>query len=589
MRKKTMNNAYRLLWSHVFNSWVVVAETARGRSKGSGRKLVAAALSWSAVAAQAAGPVVPNAGSILQQVQPVAPPTAPSNDTGLRIEQPSSSALPPSASFLVSHIDITGNTKIDTPTLRALVVSAEGRNLTLPELGELAARITDYYHAQGYPLARAIVPAQTMQSGIVRIEVIEARFGAINLDNQSRVSDRLLLATLGGLKAGAVVTQAEMDRNLLLLSDIPGLAVNATLKPGAAVGTSDLQVNTASSPMVTGNVTADNGGDRYSGRARAGATVNLINPLHQGDIFSVSGLSAGRDMNYGRVSYDALVDGVGTRVGASYSALNYRLGGQLSPLDAHGTAQIASLWTKQPFIRSRDLNVYGQIQYDHMHLDDDINTSDIETDRHLDNVTTSVSGDMRDGLLAGAVTTWSASWTYGHVGFENAEAQLVDAVAADTQGGFSKWNLNVVRLQSLGTYDALYLSVAGQWASSNLDSSQQMIAGGPSSVRAYDVSAVSGDSGYLLTAELRHTFPRYWYGQWQAIAFVDAAHVSVNQHAFEAGSNTANLGGVGVGLNWAGPYQLDASASLATPVGAKPQLVGSTSSVRVWLQLSKGF
>ncbi len=540
-------------------------------------------------AANPGAPNVPGAGTILQQAQPVTPLIAPSNDTGLSIQQPGSSALPTSVSFRVEHIEITGNSKIDTATLHALVADSEGQNLNLPQLGELASRITDYYHAHGYPLARAIIPAQTMQAGTVKIEIIEAHYGKIDLDNRSRVSDRLLQATLGGLQSGTVVTEAGMDRSLLLLSDIPGLAVNATLKPGAEVGTSDLQVNTASTPLVTGNVTADNDGDRYTGRERLGATVNVIDPLHQGDILSISGLSSGSGMTYGRAAYDALIDGAGTRVGGAYSALDYKLLGSLSELDGEGSAQVASLWAKQPFIRSRNLDFYGQLQYDHLQLNDDIQSSAIETNRHLDNLTAILSGDVRDALFGGAVNTWSASWTYGHVSFDNDAAQLSDAETVNTQGGFSKGNINLARLQNLSAHDALYLSLAGQWASGNLDPSQQLVVGGPNSVRAYDVSAVSGDVGYLFTAELRHTFAQSWHGQWQAIAFFDGAHLTVNRDTFSADPNSANLSGAGFGLNWAGPNQLTASVALAAPIGAAPEVVGDRAAVRAWLQASKGF
>ncbi len=68
-RHASMNRIYRLVWSEIHNAWVVAAETARGRGKGSGRKLVAAALSLSAGIGQAApvgGQVVSGTGSISQ-------------------------------------------------------------------------------------------------------------------------------------------------------------------------------------------------------------------------------------------------------------------------------------------------------------------------------------------------------------------------------------------------------------------------------------------------------------------------------------------------------------------------------------------
>jgi hemolysin activation/secretion protein len=539
--------------------------------------------------AYAAGPVVPGAGTILQQAEPVAPLAPPPNDTGLRIQQPSSGALPASIAIRVEHIEIVGNSKIDTQTLHALVADAEGRDLNLTQMGELATRITDYYHAHGFPLAHAIVPAQTMQSGAVKIEVIEARYGKIDLDNQSRVNDHLLQSTLADLQSGEVITQADMDRSLLLLADIPGLVVNATLKSGAQAGTSDLQVNATSAPMFSGNVTADNSGDRYTGRARLGANASVFDLLHQGDTLGVSALTAGDGMRYGRVSYDALLNGSGTRLGGAYSALDYKLRGSLSSLNAQGSAKVSSVWVRQPLIRGMRLNLNAQLEYDHQQLDDDIRSFGIQTDRHLDNVTASLSGNARDGLWGGGVSLWNAGLTGGYVGFDDATAQAVDALTADTQGNFVKGNVTLARLQNVSMRDTVYLSFSGQWASGNLDASQKLVVGGPNSVRAYDVGALSGDVGYTFTAELRHSIGQSWYGQWQAIAFVDAAHVAVNRNALVASMNNANLGGAGVGLNWIGPNQLSANLVLAVPVGPTPVQIGARTSARAWLQASKGF
>ena len=153
------------------------------------------------LAVRAAEPVVPGAGSILQQTQPVVPPTPSSTGPGLAIEPPGGGTLPPTAPFLVKAIEVAGNTLFDTPTLHALVADAEGKSFTLPQLGQIAARITDYYHSHGYLLDRAIIPAQTIQDGLVRIEIIEARYGQIALDNHSRVVDSLLQATLAPLQS----------------------------------------------------------------------------------------------------------------------------------------------------------------------------------------------------------------------------------------------------------------------------------------------------------------------------------------------------------------------------------------------------
>lgn len=546
-------------------------------------------ISLAPVTIQAATPPPPGAGSILQQVQPAAPPAPASNDTGLKIEGAASGTPPPSAPFLVNALLISGNTLFDTPTLHALVAEAEGRTLTLPELHAFVARLSDYYHAHGYPLARAIVPPQTIASGIVRIDIIEARYGQIAVESSSRVTDHLLHSTLSSLHSGQPIEQSTLDHALLLLSDIPGVAVDATLKPGEAVGTSELAVIAAPTPTVAGSAALDNFGNRYTGRARIGGTLEAIDPLRHGDVLSLSGLSSGGDMNYGRLGYDTLLDGAGTRVGLAYSALHYRLGDPLSALDAHGTAEVTSLWAKQPLVRSPNLNLYGQLQYDRLQLHDHIDASAIITDRHLGNATASLTGDARDVLLSGGHTGWNVGITRGQVEFDNLAAQAVNAVTARSDGHFTKWTASLDRLQALGPTNSVYVAVSGQWANRNLDASQQLVEGGIYTVRAYDMGALSADTGYLETAELRHDLGAAWQGHWQALAFLDSAQLTVDKNPWEAGKNSATLSGAGVGLNWTGSHRWSAKSAIAARLGATPKLVADTSAVRAWIELDKVF
>jgi hemolysin activation/secretion protein len=96
---------------------------------------VASPLAW-AVPPPTGPQTPPDAGTILQQAQPVTPPPTPPAGTGLTIEQESGSSLPQTAPFLVQSIQIAGNTRFDTPTLHALLADAEGQTLTLRQLHE---------------------------------------------------------------------------------------------------------------------------------------------------------------------------------------------------------------------------------------------------------------------------------------------------------------------------------------------------------------------------------------------------------------------------------------------------------------------
>ena len=69
-RKSTLNRIHRLVWNQLTNTWVAVAESTKGRGRGSSRKLVATALSLATTFLQAApmgGQITAGAGSIVKQ------------------------------------------------------------------------------------------------------------------------------------------------------------------------------------------------------------------------------------------------------------------------------------------------------------------------------------------------------------------------------------------------------------------------------------------------------------------------------------------------------------------------------------------
>ncbi|GAA0889279.1 ShlB/FhaC/HecB family hemolysin secretion/activation protein [Rhodanobacter soli] len=533
---------------------------------------------------------IPNSGQILQQVQPK-PSERPQAKPGLAIESPASSTAVDSTPFVVTHLQLDGNTVFDSATLHALVADGEGRTLTLTELNTLAQRITDYYHAHGYPLARALVPAQTLSDGTVHITVVEARYDQVQLDNRSRVSDGLLRATLSPLRSGDVVTQSPLDRSLLLLGELPGVSPRATLSPGAAAGTSTLGVVADATPLMQGNLVVDDAGSRYTGRMRVGGNLDINSPLHHGDQLNLSAFTAGHGMRYGRLGYQYTLNGQGTRLGVAYSALAYALGGPLDALDAHGTAQVASAWLAQPLLRTRSSSMDVRLQFDRKQLRDRIDTTALRNDRHSNHWTASVYGQRSDDLAGGGFTSANLSLGHGQLGFDQgaAAAAAADAATARTQGSYTHWNASLARLQSLSAGTRLYASVSGQHSNRNLDTSEQFLLGGPGSVRGYDVASVAGSSGWLGTLELRHDLNWGCAGRCEGSVFVDHGSLRINADPWAAGRNRVDLHSAGVGFSWIGTRAWQAQVQLAAPLGTAPTLLGKRSSARLWLQVAKGF
>ena len=532
----------------------------------------------------------PSAGSQLQSIPP--PPTASPAAPEIRIEHRAAPA-PAAASetrIVVSSLRLTGAQRFPQTELIALTGFVPGRELSLPDLQAMADRISAHYRSKGFFVAQAYLPAQDIKDGVVTIAVDEGRYGAVTLRNGTHLSERLTREALAGVRAGEVIAMEPLETRLLMLSDLPGINVRSTLVPGASVGTSDLLVDVTPGRRITGSLDADNAGNRYTGEYRAGATVNLNNPLGLGDVASMRLLSSGSGLQYGRASYQLQV-GRG-QVGAAYSVLRYELGREFAPLQAHGSAQVASVFGRYPLLRSRNDNVYAQLAYDAKTFNDRVDSIPAVTDKKAGVWMASLYGDHRDTLGGSGQNTWSLTGSSGNIDIRTPAARAADALGARSNGHFNKLAFGATRLQSLGGPFSAYASVAGQVASKNLDISEKMSLGGMNAVRAYPEGEAYADEGLLLTLEGRMLLPglpQRMPGQVQLAAFVDAGSVKTDARPWSGADNHRTLYGAGVGVLWAEAGNFMVRASYARRLDSEPATSAPDKSGRVWVQLVKYF
>lgn len=543
------------------------------------------ALSQLAMAQQPRG-----AGGQLQQIPP--PPVAPRVAPEMRIE-PRAVPAPPSAAevkIVVDRLRVTGSTVYPETQLVALAGFVPGAQVALSDLQAMAARITEQYRRDGYFVAQAYLPAQDIKDNTVTIAVIEGRYGQVTLRNESNLSDRVARGMLDGLKSGDLITLAPLESRLLRLSDLPGVVVKSTLVPGAAPGTSDLLVDVTPGRRVSGEVDADNAGNRYTGANRIGATIDVNNPLGLGDVASLRVLTSGDGLKYARLSYQVQV-GKG-QVGVAYSWLDYKLGKEFADLHAHGTADIASIYGRYPVVRSRRDNVTLQLAYDAKTFHDRVDATSSAIDRKSDVLMATVYGDHRDNLAAGGLTAYSLTWWVGNLDIQTPSARTADALTARTNGHFQKLSFNAMRLQNLGGPVSLYAAVNGQLASKNLDVSEEMELGGMNAVRAYPEGEAYADEGIVVNLEARLDLPPFGGtvpGQVQLVAFVDAGAVTLKRNPWAPGENHRQLSGAGVGAVWNAPGNFMMRAYYAHKLGHEPAQSAPDRSGRFWVQLVKYF
>jgi len=546
-------------------------------------------LAGSATAPFALAQQLPDAGSQLRQIAPPPLPARPAPE--FRIQSPDAPAASDSSEAIrVTALRTEGATLFTETELLAVSGFQAGETYTLARLQALAARITDFYRGKGYFVARAYLPAQDVRDGLVTIAVTEGRYGRIEQRNSSRLSPAVAERLMGDVAAGQTVHSAPLEGSLLMLSDLPGVKVQSTLAPGVAVGTSDLFVDIVPGQAISGSIDADNQGNRYTGRERVGAVLNVNNPAGLGDVASVRLLTSGDGLKYARGAYQ-IQAGRG-KVGISYAQLEYKLGKEFASLQANGTAKVASVFGSYPLQRSRNANTWLQLSLDDKQFDDRVDSTGSQTEKHSQLLTLNLNGDRRDLLAAGSISTFQVSAAVGNYDPKTASLRAVDAATARAEGRFAKLGFNLAHLQALTRDTYLSAAVAGQAASRNLDASEKMALGGAYGVRAYPEGETQSDQAYVLTLEARHTLNRWADtvpGQLQLVGFIDTGTGQISKTPWTLADNRRTLSGAGVGVNWSLGSDFIVKAFYAHTVGAARALSAPPASSRFWLQAVKYF
>ncbi len=559
------------------------------------KPIVAAGACVCAAAAVAqAQPVRPDAGRLLQETRPpaVSPPSVSAPAKRL-IEAPTRPTveMAEGASVTPSGFRITGAVSFGEAELAELVRPWIGRKLDLAGLNEAAGAITRRYQAAGHFLSYAYLPAQKVADGVIEIAVLEGRIDNAEVANAPdvRLRDDVVARHMAPVVDIAPLRQADVERQMLLLNDIPGVVARAAFTPGVSPGAAEMVVSVAEDEPLVVDVGLDNHGSPSSGSTRLGVGVQLR------DLFGVGDDTQARltVSQRGRLVAASVgtwvpVGGRGLKVGGSLSTLTYSLGGTFSDLGSSGAAQALTLRTSYPLVRRQTANVVLSADAEYKRLRDEVQLIGSVNPKRSTQFRTMIATEWRDSLGGGGVSGGSLAAAVGDLRLLDPTVASNDADPVNglhTAGNFKKANLTLAREQVLVGPLSAFARFSGQFTRGNLDSSEKLGLSGAGAVRAYAPGEAVVDDGRLLAMELRWSM-EYLGGTFQWSLFRDRGWGRVNVHP-APGAGTGNdprLAGTGIGLRW-NAGDVGVSASLAWRSSGPPTAEGGDPTPRLYFQL----
>ena len=437
------------------------------------------------------------------------PPELPTQqDLDLTIRNPEKSVVPKDVStidFFVSRVQVNGVTYFGEDRIRAIFGPLEGQRIRLETLREQADRLQALYAGQGFLLTRVIIPPQRIEDGIVIIEVVEGFIDDILIENDRIVGAQLAQDSLETLRGQRPLSIRELDSKLLILNEVPGVAVKTLLRPGNQLGAASMVVSTSRLPNQ-GFASIGNTGSNAIGPAIYSLGYTINSPLGRPGALDFSATVAGRslaELQAASARYAVPIGSSGTILYLGGLAARAKPGGEASDLDVASTSYSLEARLRTPLHRSRSSALYleGALLFA------GTRTNALGAEITRDKIFSHQIGLRGRHQSSFGQTTAQVMVTAGLPAFGALDEEIPNPSVAGFEPNFSKVNWQLDHTVALNNTTSFLTRVVGQWTDDRLLAGEQVAFGGQLLGRGYAPSALTGDKGTGVLAELSFDIP----------------------------------------------------------------------------------
>lgn len=217
-----------------------------------------------------------------------------------RSPEPNSGTVPDL--IRVDRFEFEGNTAISDSELTTVTKPFTGRDISFAELFQARSAVTQLYIERGYITSGALIPPQTLQGGVVKIQVVEGGLESINVSGTRRldpgyVRSRIALATFKPLNRERLLQALQLLQLNPLIQNL-----SAELAAGTQAGSSVLEVRVTEAKTFNAQILLDNNRAPSVGSFNRRVQINQANLSGAGDNLSLgysnTDGSNGLDLSY---------------------------------------------------------------------------------------------------------------------------------------------------------------------------------------------------------------------------------------------------------------------------------------------------
>ncbi|NJN61939.1 MAG: ShlB/FhaC/HecB family hemolysin secretion/activation protein, partial [Coleofasciculaceae cyanobacterium RL_1_1] len=217
----------------------------------------------------------------LPPIEELLPPRSPNNETPSNLDE-----IP--GTIEVRGYRVEGSTVFDPEDFASLLADLTGSEIRFAQLLEARTRITDLYVENKYITSGAFLPPQTIENGIVEIQVIEGSLEDIVITGTDRLRPHYIRSRIERATDAPLNVEDLLEALQMLQLDPLIENLSAELSAGLRPGSNLLEVEIGEADSFRTSLRFDNGRSPTVGVLRGRVGLNEANLFGLGDMVDLS-------------------------------------------------------------------------------------------------------------------------------------------------------------------------------------------------------------------------------------------------------------------------------------------------------------
>lgn len=410
-----------------------------------------------------------------------------------------------SLQFKIRGFAVEDNTVLDEAALMAVLRPFTGEEKRAEDVEAAREALERRYHREGYPTVLVNIPEQTVEDGVVRLQVIESRIRRVRVNGNHYFRRSRILGDLPSFRTGEILYIPRIQQELNRLNRNPDIQVTPVLDPGRELGTIDVTLQVEDRLPLHGSLEVNNRSTQSTSDLRFNGQIRYDNLWQRAHSVSLQYQTSPLELDEVQVvaaSYVMPAFWNPEQFLALYGIWSDSAAAFGEGFSVIGSGFLAGLRWVAPLPPGERYSHSLTVGVDYKDFDENIDFADEEDDlatpiRYLP-LSFAYNGTLFDRRGA---TRWSAGLNMVFRGLVS-DPEDFAVKRFRSRGNYLYMSLGLERDLALPGGFEMAVKMDGQVADQPLIANEQYAAGGMKSVRGYYESMEMGDNALHATIEL---------------------------------------------------------------------------------------